>query len=419
MSSKRMVFKAFLGVLLLLSLAVPHEAEAARGKRRSSRGALAGIGETTATIGSTAISPVLTTTIRGASMYWKADAEERAELPWFASPYVFLPFAAFLLFVLFKDSIGEAVPPAKKAGDVVDVLTSKAGAVMALPAVVPLLGDALGDSLAVPIEHAMRLVEGVAYAGGSETGFGVSDLAAAVGTSLGYALGGAVFVVMWLAGHTTSVLTLMSPVPLVGAVIKSVRLSLLAILAGAATIHPVLGLVVASLYLYVAIRVAGWSFRLTVFGWVLSRDLLLRKWRSYAPRQSFEAFVARGYRDLPPRTYGTLSTESGTLKFTYRPLLLFKPRTSEVTLDAGMTLAIGKGLLGPVLISTKEGDETPIRQLFRFPPRYRTHEPELARSLGDLQVRDVSVVRGFRAAWAWVKGQVSNKSGDEVSPVLD
>ena len=45
-----------------------------------------------------------------------------------------------------------------------------------------------------------------------------------------------------------------------------------------------------------------------------------------------------------------------------------------------------------------------------LPPRYLTHEEEMAQIYGLSEVQEVPVIRGFKAAWRWLKQLVGFRS---------
>jgi hypothetical protein len=142
--------------------------------------------------------------------------------------------------------------------------------------------------------------------------------------------------------------------------------------------------------------VAGWAFRLTVFGAIFSWDFFtLRKKRTTVsatgenPLFSSNTLTRQG---VPMRTYGRLQNqpENGKLVFRYRPWLVLPEKSLDVKLDSA---AIGKGLFFSTI---RSGDQT----AFVLPPRYRDHEAALAQAFGlEGGVQDA----GLRKAWSTLK----------------
>jgi hypothetical protein len=78
---------------------------------------------------------------------------------------------------------------------------------------------------------------------------------------------------------------------------------------------------------------------------------------------------------------------------------LARSSTRSVPLPAG-EMALLKGAISPLLV--RQG-ALRAQTLMRFPPRFRSREVELAARLGVGGVLEGRVVRGFRAAWQWLK----------------
>ena len=60
-------------------------------------------------------------------------------------------------------------------------------------------------------------------------------------------------------------------------------------------------------------------------------------------------------------------------------------------------------MLYPELLQV-EGNYT--RAVLTLPPRYRTHEHELAGIYALPEVQDTGVIKGFKALWRWLKGML-------------
>jgi len=144
---------------------------------------------------------------------------------------------------------------------------------------------------------------------------------------------------------------------------------------------------------------AGWSFRLMVFGSVFTWDLVsFRKSRFKVEPDSNWMFTAREVNKTPIRTYGKLSRgPQGELVLNYRPWLFLPRRT--LTLPPGK-YAVGRGLFYSEIIEL-DGDSAP--PVMTLPPRYRSHEEELSSIYVLAGVQDIGAVKGFKAFWNWLK----------------
>src|SRR5580700_7717401 len=107
-----------------------------------------GIAQTLTTITGVAISPLLGVSAVGCYQYCKAATdEERAKLPWFASPLFWVP--AFLLVVacFIKDTAGTALPPgAKKPFDALETVEHKISGLVATGAFVPIMVNMIHEA---------------------------------------------------------------------------------------------------------------------------------------------------------------------------------------------------------------------------------------------------------------------------------
>jgi hypothetical protein len=209
----------------------------------------------------------------------------------------------------------------------------------------------------------------------------------------------AVFLVVWMASHVVNVLILISPFAMVDTGLKSARLFLLGTVAMSGFANPYVGAAWSIIIILVAYLVAGWSFRLTVFGMVFGWDILTLRQRYCSPRAASNcAFTARKLEEVPVRTFGKLvREESGELVFKYRPLLVLRQRVLKLPENR---YVLGRGLIHPEVLQVER--ETG-RTMFTMPPRYRGKEEDLAQVYGFDGVQEVGVLKGAKAVWRWVK----------------
>jgi hypothetical protein len=347
------------------------------------------------------ISPLLGVSGLGAWRWWRTPAAARAELPWYARPW-FWGTGIFLVFLFAANTtIGAAVPGLKKPMDFVEEHENKLSAVVASPIVLlevkrllglgfPSLARA-GDSPGSPFAGS-----GLAFAAAAEPLAGAAGFFVDLGLGVLYL---ACFFVVFIAFHAIQVMIALSPSALLDMLLRTFRLSLLGLVGLASWIHPYLGAALGFGILFVAWLIAGWSFRLSVYGSVLSWDFLTGRDGSADPASApLVAFSQRGLKGAKPRSYGRLAGGGAEpWSFRYRPWLVF-PRRS-VPLPAG-EMAVLKGAISPLLV--RQG-ALRAQTLMRFPPRFRSREVELAAQLGVGEVLEGRMVRGFRAAWQWLK----------------
>jgi len=118
----------------------------------------------------------------------------------------------------------------------------------------------------------------------------------------------AAFVVVWMVSHVINVLIIISPFTTVDAALKSARAVVLGTVAGTAFLNPWVGAAWSLLIILICFLLAGWSFRLMIFGSVFTWDLVtFRETRFKVEPDSNWMFTAREVNKTPIRTYGRLS----------------------------------------------------------------------------------------------------------------
>lgn len=368
-------------------------------KRAKDRSPGAPVASAISTVTGLAISPLLGTAGYGAYKWSRADESGRAALPWFAQPKFWLPALIIVGLCAAKDLFGAALPPGwKKPLDVLETLENKFSGLIAAGAVVPLAMDAFSKLL---LDHPT---------GGAAPHFVPSGLAAInlAAMNLSWLLdlltvpfGIAVFAVVWLASHAIHVLILLSPWGAIDAALKASRTALLGLVTLSATINPWVGAILSLVVIAISICIAGWSFRLTVFGAVFCWDFFTRRRTRFAVEpESNVMFAGAHFPGVPVRTFGRLVRRSdGRLDFVHRPWLWLPARIAGVPVDRE-SLAVAKGLFFSNLIAL-DG-----RTLFLLPPRYRGHEDALARTYvlgGEVQNA------GLRKAWTDLRDMIGGR----------
>jgi hypothetical protein len=309
-----------------------------------------------------------------------------------------------LLLTLFKDVL--PVSLVKKPGDATEVATSPVPALMGLALILPGLIEHLTPPAAEAFQAMLNSIgPSQAYAAADPNlAFpGVSALAEWLGAVLAAVAGAIVYAAVWLLSNTLTILCLVVPAPL-GPVVKSGRLSLLAMLHTLNLYHPGLALLLSALIILIAFLISRWAFKLTVWGMLYSFDLLTRAWRKREPGPEPTAFITgegRKVLKIAKRTLGHLTVENGRLLFRYRYFLLF-PRQKE--LPPSERLALGRRLTTPVILLRAEDRLVP---LLAFRLSSRTHEELLARRFGGLEVVEVGLSKWLKGACSWMDRGVS------------
>ncbi|MDX2111492.1 MAG: hypothetical protein SFY80_14775 [Verrucomicrobiota bacterium] len=364
---------------------------------KAGEGPGAKLAETLTQVTGVAISPLLGMSAVGAYEYIKAPSEKRAGLPWYCHPLVFSAGIVLVGACAMKDTLGTVVPAGlKKPLDVLETFENKASGLVATAAFVPFTVSQVGSYITESVNQAVAI-----HGGGALAPLATIDFAPFL-SILMIPLAMAVFVLVWLVSHAINVLILLSPFAAVDAALKSIRISVLGLLTLTSTINPWAGAVLSIVLIVVAYLLWGWAFRLSVFGTVFVWDYLsFGRTRCKPTNPTGMIFTARKIQDVPIRSSGRLTKNAdGTLTFTYRPLLVMRPRT--LTLPKG-NYAIGKGLLfSTILEDDPTTPELDFRNIFTLPPRYLSHEAALAACLG-LGVEDVGLRKRAKSVVRFIK----------------
>lgn len=345
-----------------------------------------------------AISPLLGVSAIGAYEWFAADTpEEKARLPWFANPLMWLGGLLLVGATAAKDSFGATIPPGlKKPFDVLETVENKVSGLVATGAVIPVLVSATSRFLAGNEAGSAAVDLSVNVGGLAMLHFGFVDTTWLLNLLM-VPVSVAVYAVVWVASHAINVLILLSPWGAVDAVLKSARTALLGLVTATAWIDPVVGAALSVVIIILAYFVAGWAFRLTVFGSVFCWDFFTRRHKRFKLlADGNKVFTAREIDGVPVRTYGRLHmADDGALTLRFKPWLVLPERTVAIPREG---LVVGRGLFYSEVIgfdAKADGNAT----LLLLPPRYRGHEELLARTYRISGTCEV----GLRRAWSWLK----------------
>ncbi len=340
-----------------------------------------------------AISPLLGVGVVGAYDWFTWPKEKKHQLPWYAHVQFWLPALLLVSLAAVKDAAGAALPPGwKKPLDVAETIENKISGLVAAGAVVPFLAAVFHSSGGGAVAEMPVMQAGL---------LGISF--APLLNILTIPLAVAAFVLVWLVGHVINVLILISPWGAVDAGLKAMRTAMLGVLTAINFIDPWFAALISLLIIAFAYLVAGWSFRLMVFGSVFTWDFVTLRRKRFKPAANDNwMFTARKIEKTPIRSYGKLrKNDDGSLTFTYRPWLFLPSRA--VALPKGRYF-VGRGLFFPE-ISMMEDEK--VKVLLALPPRYKKHEEEVAQIYGIGEVRDVGLLKGLKALWNWLRGRTA------------
>ncbi|MCB1009578.1 MAG: hypothetical protein KDB94_11880 [Acidobacteria bacterium] len=357
------------------------------------------------------ISPLLGVSGLGAIRYFRTPEALRPELPWYARPWFWGSGLALVFLFAANTTLGAAVPGLKKPMDFVEEHENKLSALLATP-IVLLEGHRLLERAGVlarfDLPPGPHLAEaGLAVAGGID-----AAVAPLVQLGLGI-LSIFCFATVFLAFHVIQVLIAFSPSALLDMLLRAFRVGMLALVAMAGALHPYLGAALGLLLFFFSWLIAAWSFRIMVFGSVISWDFLSgRVGRGDPSAAPLRAFSGKGLPGAPTRSYGELEVSAeGAMRFLWRPWLVLPRRAVE--LPAEGRLGLRRGAVSPTLYRSGVVREPVVA---RFPPRFRGLEEGLAARIGVSEVTDGRIVRGFKAAWRALRDLVGGGESANVTP---
>ncbi|MBI2511670.1 MAG: hypothetical protein HYV96_06820 [Opitutae bacterium] len=354
------------------------------------------LAKTATQITGVAISPLLGVSAIGCYDWWRASTPaEKAALPWFANPLVWV--CGFLLVgaSAAKDAFGAATPPGwKKPLDVLETVENKVSGLVATGAVIPVLVSAASKVMAARGTPTAGL--DLHLGNLAMVHLGAMDFSWLL-TLLMVPLAIAVHVVVWIASHAINVLILLSPWGAVDAALKGARTALLGTLTALAFIDPVVGATLSVVIVVLAYFLSGWAFRLTTFGTVFCWDFFTaRRRRFQLLADGNKVFLGRKLDGVPLRTYGRLhQAADGALTFKFRPWLVLKQREIAVPREG---IVVGRGVFYSEVLGHNTATDK-IETLLLLPPRYLGHEELFARTYHISGTCEV----GLRKAWSWLK----------------
>jgi hypothetical protein len=349
-----------------------------------------------------AISPLLGVSAMGAWTYYQTESQLRHRLPWYCNPWVWGTGMALIAVCFLKDFLGAAAPPlVKKPLDFAELFEDKLSALVASVGFVPLVALAIAQTQEKTLQSAVDLTgSGLAIMPLSGfIDFGVHTPWVSIPIAM------VAFAVVWLSSHTLNVLIALSPFGIVDAGLKLAKLGLIGLVAGSTIVHPYAGAVVSLALILIGLLLAGWSFRLTLFGMLMGSDFLLNKRATTADLDSgVRGFLARRMEGVPVRTLVKWQRDpEGRPALSYRPWLVL-PERRIGTPQSEMVLR--KGLLNPSLAHRAESD-APARSSLILLPRYRRLEEVIAQRFGCQEIVDGTLLRGLKAVRQWLVEMLS------------
>ena len=353
-----------------------------------------------------AISPILGISVLGAYTYYTTPVEERDKVPWHAKPPFWVPLLVVLLGIILKDSSKIALPKI---------------IIMPLDAIETLLEKNVSATLGLLVVLSSVTGKGIEQLrlAGHDISFSLISSAYATDTinsaatiSVGffelgflYILVTVIFGLVWVVSQSFNFLIFLCPSSWLDLVLTTFKNSIIALLLGAYLIHPFLGLMVSLIIILISLFLFARSYRLVIFGTIFSSDILLKKSKKHEIESSpIKAFAGSVLTEVPPLSYGYLSSQNSLLVFHYRPWL-FMPLQSITTPYNCALCDAGIGTLSPVIVTTGKKFNTDLT-LFRLRPLYSSHEKRVAELLGLKGIRDVAFGKTIRDGYRWLMEQL-------------
>jgi len=349
-----------------------------------------------------AISPLLGVSVMGAWTYWRTEEHLRGRLPWYCNPWVWGTGLSLIALCFLKDFLGAAAPAlVKKPLDFAELFEDKLSALVASVGFVPLVALAISQAEKWQPQAAHTLAEsGLAttpVAGFID--FGVHTPWITIPVAL------VAFAIVWLSSHAINVLIALSPFGIVDAGLKLAKLGLISLVVGSTLIHPYAGAAVSLVIILTAALLAGWAFRLSLFGTLMGSDFLLNKRATDSDLDAgVRGFLARRTEGIPVRTLVKLKNDAaGRPALSFKPWLLLPERPIPMP-QADMVVC--KGLLHPTL-ANRAGADGSLAHSVVLLPRYRRLEEIIARRFGCQDVMDGTLLRGLKAMRQWLVDMLS------------
>lgn len=316
---------------------------------------------------------------------------------WYTHPAFTFPMLGLLLLIALKDVFGAPLGPAKQLADSGEVIANKVSGALGLIATMAYCADTMGAPTGQAIAMASDAILPTAYAGDASVAMG--GLWGSAGAWVASIVGGACYLVVWLTGQAFTIIIFLNPFSVFDPFLKAAKTTFLLTIVGICSYFPVIGIVLASLYILFAWLVAGYCLRLMGWGMVMSWDLLFKRGKGdLADPRGILAFADIGMEGPPQRTLGWIRPgEEHQHKFEYRPWF-FLPKQDHAFSTQGQYIV--RGFIYPSLDADPDGGG---ENLLTLPPRYGGKEDELINSLGLAGLGDTPLLGGVKGFTAWIR----------------
>ncbi len=363
-------------------------------------------------------SPILGISVLGAYTYYTTPIAERGSVPWHAEPAFWVPLLIVLLGIILKDSSKIALPKILVMPlDAIETLLEKnVSAVLGLLVILSSITGRALDQVQLAVHIPGFSLTASAHAAENLSTVGAASSGGIVELAFLYVLVTVVFGLVWMVSQSFNFLIFLCPFSWLDLSLAMLKNAVVALLVGSYLIHPFLGLLVSCVIILLSLFLFAKSYRFVIFGTIFSADILFTRSRRHeieSPR--IKAFAGSFLDDVPPLSYGTLTTENSLLVFHYRPWL-FLPARSVSTSYTCAECDVGIGTLSPVIITSGTHFETEMT-LFRLRPLYSSREERVVALLGLKGVRDVTIGNSIKERYRWLVEQLGFSTRKHHNPM--
>lgn len=221
----------------------------------------------------------------------------------------------------------------------------------------------------------------------------------------GYVVAGLlIYSLVWVVSHVIDSLVLLSPFALIDATLLTVRMALLAILAGAYFINPVFSAGLCCVLIVICFLIVGWCIRINILASTFAFDLLTLRCKWMRPNQwPIRVFITGKSGLAPTRTRGLLERDPDGLRVRWRKFYWFTKRSTVLHRSSAK-------LVRGVVWSELSAESSPkVLVTLILPPRYINHGQWIAEHL-EIPVVNGTIRRGMAGVAEFVRDLFKSKN---------
>ena len=313
---------------------------------------------------------------------------------WYATPYLYSPLLLLMLVDFVKNTLGLALGPLKKFGDValqgLDFINAHLGLVMSVGIAANSFQPAIQDTATA----LLNILVPTAYAS--------TDVEYTVGSillmSIAGVIGGAIYFVIWVSMQSFALLILLSPFNILDSILRSIQLFSISILLISFLIFPPLAVFIACCYIAIALILFRMCWSYLKFSTQIIWDLIFKRGKGTIDLNTgIQCFSDDKLTDCYPRTKGLLKIVDDALVFESTSLI---GKNNHYSIERNRLIITDGTLYSTLQTSLDDAHQT----LVVFSPAYNGREEELATAL-NCTVEPSSIIKGFRMGITYIKSQ--------------